>query len=107
MGFRSNAEAKQKWAALSERSQQRAQERQAWADEAEKRYQQRMSEFREKSQIARQEYAEQQRRMWEEAQMITTMLDALCELDISAHPAPKHKSSSLKSKLKVKRYTTD
>ena len=82
MGFRSSsADIERGWAALDERSARRVQERQAWADEAEKRYQQRMSDVRERAHIARQAYMEQRKQMSEEAQMINTMLDALCDLD--------------------------
>jgi len=59
----------------------RAQERQAWAEKAEARFQSRMAKIRESGRQKREEFLEQQKANREQAEMIARMLDALCQLD--------------------------
>lgn len=70
-----------KWAERDAQSAARAAERQAWADEAAARHEERMRELRERSALARAAFMEQQRSKREDARMVAQMLDVLCRLD--------------------------
>jgi len=85
----SRADTEKRWADRDEQSRRRAEERQAWAAQAELRYQERMRALREDARRTRQAYLEHQHSEREDAQMIAQMLDMLCRLD-----APRAKAKS-------------
>ena len=58
----------------------RVQERQAWAQQAEERSQARLAASRKNARQRREAFLEQQRVNREQAEMVATMLDALCQL---------------------------
>ena len=73
-------EFRKRWAEFDENSLRRARERQEWANNAERRHQERRREFQETMRKRREAFLEAQRREKEESEMIAKMLDALCQL---------------------------
>ncbi|KLO17979.1 DnaJ-domain-containing protein [Schizopora paradoxa] len=74
------ADFEKRWAEHDERSLQRARERQLWAEQAEERYQERRRTMRETKRKQREDFFEARRREQEDAEMVSRMLDALCDL---------------------------
>lgn len=93
-GFTSRADLAQKWASLSTQSLQRAQERQAWADEQEARYRARMTALREAAKLERAVMGEEWQRGREDREMVSRMLSSLCGLGVDG-------SGKVKTKGKV------
>ena len=96
MGIRPDLE--RKWSVFDEKNAARAKERQEWAKQAELRYQERMKAFRERAMADRIAYLEQERVAREDSQMITQMIDALCNLDTKEKEEPQKKPQPKKTK---------
>jgi len=74
-----------RWAEYDEKALKRARDRQAWAEQAEERYRERMREMRETKRKQREEFLEAKKSEREDGEMISRMLDALCDLGSTAN----------------------